>query len=92
MWPFKSAGVAGTKLKPEPEPIAFRADDIPMRRARKIWQAIGFANDRFGSIPQIAGYLAMYRDWDRAAAENNVDYMAVVEGDEPSLPHAGEPQ
>lgn len=51
--------------KPEKPPIEFRSDDDMYKRAENIWRAIGFANDRFGAIPQIAGYLSMYRDWDK---------------------------
>ena len=51
---------------PEREPITFRGDDSMHKRAENIWYALGFVNDRMGSIPQIAGYLSMYRDWDNA--------------------------
>ena len=57
------------------EMITFSSDDIPMTRARNIWYALGFANDRFNAIPQIAGYLAQYREWDRMAAEHKVQYL-----------------
>jgi len=68
------------KPKPiEPKLITFRADDPPYARARKIWESLGFANDRFNSIPSISGYLAMYREWDREAAEKGVRYLEVEE-------------
>lgn len=58
----------GTPVEPPPPElvpeIVFRPDDDMMKRASNIWRALGFVNDRFGSIPQIAGYLSMYRDWD----------------------------
>jgi hypothetical protein len=69
---------ADVKPAPEPRPsIIYRADDVPLVRAEKIWLSFGFVNDRFGSIPAMAGYLAMYRDWDREAAEKGLPYVAV---------------
>ena len=70
------------KDRPESEreqrpPIRFRADDLALKRAENMWLSLGFANDRFGAIPALAGYLAMYRDWDRAAAEKGVPYLKV---------------
>ena len=66
------------KVEREPRsPIQFRADDIPLKRAEKIWHVLGFANDRMGAIPAIAGYLAMYRDWDREAAGKQIPYLNV---------------
>mgnify|MGYP001583607829 FL=1 len=63
MWPFRSAPEPSTpEAKP---PIEFRADDSMFKRAENIWYALGFINDRMGAVPQIAGYLSMYRDWDR---------------------------
>ena len=75
------------KPKPVPEPhppIVYRADDVPLIRAEKIWFSLGFVNDRLGAIPAIAGYLAMYRDWDREAAEKGVSYVTVPTGSAPS--------
>lgn len=66
MWPFKK------RAKPEPrkpERITFRSDDNMYKRAENIWYALGFANDRLGAIPQIAGWLSMYRDWDRESEQ-----------------------
>jgi hypothetical protein len=48
-------------------PIEFRASDDIITRAENIYRAIGFHNDRFGMVAQIAGYLSMYADWDRKA-------------------------
>lgn len=56
--------------EPAREPITFRKDDNMMLRAEKIWYALGFANDRMNAIPQIAGYLSMYRDWDNQKDSN----------------------
>lgn len=59
------------KADPAPEPpkeplqISFEYGDVPMVRAEKIWRALGFVNDRLGAIPALAGYLSMYRDWDK---------------------------
>ena len=66
MWPFKKA-VAPTPVEsePEPKPIQFSVDDLPIHRAEKIWRAIGMGNDRFNMVPAMAAFLAMYRDWDR---------------------------
>ncbi len=57
--------------KMEPTAITFNAGDTPFQRAEKIWWALGFVNDRMGAIPQIAGILSMYRDWDREAIERD---------------------
>ncbi len=78
MWPWRKKDKP--KQAPEPrEPIVYRADDVPLVRAEKIWMSLGFGGDRFGSIPAIAGYLAMYREWDREAAEAGVKYLGAVE-------------
>lgn len=76
MWPFKCKP-AETKPKPKPEPemINFRADDDCYKRAENLWRVMGFVNDRFGNIPQMAYWLTVYRDWDReaGASETEVD-------------------
>ena len=84
MWPFKKKQEQ-KESEPEIEKIAFRADDIAIKRAKNIWLSLGFVNDRFGAIPSIAGLLAMYRDWDREAAEQGVQYLDVesLEIDDP---------
>jgi hypothetical protein len=68
MWPFRTKSISPAKPKPERPPIIFRPDDDMFKRAENIWFALGFANDRLNSIPVIAGYLSMYRDWDREEA------------------------
>ena len=55
----------------ERPPIVFRADDTTYQRAENIWYALGFVNDRMGAIPKIAGFLGMYREWDRLASEQS---------------------
>lgn len=77
MWPFKKK--QEPKSEPEERKIIFRADDIALKRAENIWLSLGFVNDRFGAIPSIAGYLGMYRDWDREAAEKGLQYLKVEE-------------
>lgn len=53
---------------PEPHPpIAFRVDDDCRQRAENIWYALGFYNDRNGTIARMAGYLAMYQEMDKGA-------------------------
>jgi hypothetical protein len=45
--------------------IEFRpTDDFPTR-ARNIWRALGFANDRLGHVPHISALLEMYAAWDK---------------------------
>jgi hypothetical protein len=67
MWPFRRSSVIQNQHKPksDPERITFHRDDDCYKRAENIWKALGFVNDRFGAIPQMAYYLTMYRDWDR---------------------------
>lgn len=74
LWPFKKKQEQEQKSAPKERKIIFRADDTIHRRAENIWLSLGFVNDRFGAIPAIAGYLAMYRDWDREAAEKGLPY------------------
>ena len=49
--------VQGTNIK-------FSADDSSFTRAGNIWKALGFCNDGMNAIPQIAGWLSMYKEWD----------------------------
>lgn len=51
-------------VEPKPIRITFRSDDTIDQRATKIWYALGFVNDRLGSIDQITKYLSMYQKWD----------------------------
>lgn len=63
---FKKQPLTPVEAPPkEPTQITFEYGDAPMVRAEKIWRALGFVNDRLGSIPALAGYLSMYRDWDK---------------------------
>lgn len=71
MWPFKKDKMP--EAKPEPQKIVFSSDDSMYRRAENIWYALGFVNDRVGAVPQIAGWLSMYRDWDREVAAKRTD-------------------
>lgn len=65
-WPWKkNLATEGNPPREAPRQIEFRPDDNMFQRAENIWAALGFVNDRFGAVPQIAGYLSMYRDWDK---------------------------
>lgn len=68
-WRRKVDEIAAAAAMPEDIKIEFRSDDSMHQRAEKIWYALGMANDRFGAIPQIAGWLSMYRDWDQRRAK-----------------------
>jgi hypothetical protein len=48
-----------------PPTVEFRSDDPIMLRAQKIIAGLGFANDRLGLASRLAGFLAMYQEWDR---------------------------
>jgi hypothetical protein len=65
MWPFKAKPKTEPYKLPPPKTITFRPDDDMFQRAENIWYSCGFVNDRLNHIPAIAGYLSMYRDWDR---------------------------
>lgn len=59
--------------KEEVNRINFRSDDSMYQRAENIWYALGMANDRFNAIPQIAGWLSMYAEWDKKNKNVSVD-------------------
>lgn len=67
MWPFKPKPPT-PKAEPQEIVVVFHANDDMHKRAENIWRGLGFANDRFNAIPQIAGWLSMYREWDRKIA------------------------
>jgi hypothetical protein len=66
-WARKVREIATLPPQPEPQTIILSHIDPPLERARKIWMLMGFVNDRFGSVPQMAAYLSHYRDLDSAA-------------------------
>jgi hypothetical protein len=60
----------------KPQRIDFRWDDTMHQRAANIWRALGFANDPMNAIPQIAGWLSMYKEWDEVVAKRGDEQKA----------------
>lgn len=61
------------KVEPDednlPRMTTINQKDTFVERARNIWQHLGFVNDRFGAIPEIANVLEHYARLDRVAED-----------------------
>lgn len=61
------------KLEPAENIVTFNQEDNCFERARKLWQLMGFMNDRLGQCSLMAEGIAAYMKQDAQAFKIHVD-------------------